>query len=216
MADPRQHIGLGVRRAIGQLPGLQQFTLAFSALGDIAKHREEIRTVGPGASQGHRQRDDAALADPAQHVAAVIEQACSIGPLDAVQMIQHRRLAFRREQLNEIALRELSAIVAEQRLGAAVAKIDVAIGIELHDAFGGGVEDGAKFLGIGLAHGRRCAEGDEFGKHGDRGGGLVARARENQSASIAGAPSEEASVPEIVTGLPVSDVLLALETPGST
>ena len=50
-----------------------------------------------------------------------------------------------------------------------------------HDAFGGGVEDGAEFLGIGVADGRRCAEGDEFGKHGNRGGGLVTRARENQS-----------------------------------
>jgi len=40
----------------------------------------------------------------------------------------------------------------------------------------------------------------------------------NRRASVAtaGVCSEETSIPEIFTGLPASDVLLALETPGST
>ena len=155
VADPRQHVGLGVGRAIGQPPRLLQFALAFSDLRKIAKHREEIRAVGPGASHGHRQRDQAAPAHAAQHVAAVIEQAGDAGALDALQIIPDHALAFRREQFGEIALHEFGAVIAEQRLGAAVARIDVALGVEHHDAFGRGVEDGAEFLGIGVADGRR-------------------------------------------------------------
>ena len=41
--------------------------------------------------------------------------------------------------------------MAEQRFGAAVAGIDVALGVEHHDAFGRGVEDGGELLGIGVA-----------------------------------------------------------------
>ena len=164
VADPRQHVGLGVGGAIGQPPRLQQFALALLALRQVAEHREEIRTVGPGASHGHRQRDDAAVAHAAQHVAAVIEQAGDAGALDAGEIVQHRALAFRREQFGEIALHEVGAVIAEQRFGAAVAGIDVAFGVEHHDAFGRGVEDGAELLGIGVADRRRFGCGrDRFG-----------------------------------------------------
>ena len=96
-------------------------------------------------------------AHAAQRLAAVVEQAGDAGALDALQIILHHALAFRREQLGEIALHEFVAVIAEQRLGAAVARIDVALGVEHHDAFGGGVEDGAEFLGIGVADGRGFA-----------------------------------------------------------
>ncbi len=85
----------------------------------------------------------------------MIEQAGDACGFDALKIVQHRGLAFQREQLGKIVLHELGAVVAEQRLRAAVARIDVALGIEHHDAFGCGVEDGAKFLGIGLADGWR-------------------------------------------------------------
>ena len=93
------------------------------------------------------------LAHAAQHVAAVVEQAGDAGALDARQIIEHRALALRREQVGEIALHEIGAVIAEQRFGAAIAGIDVALGVEHHDAFGGGVEDGAEFLGIGVTDG---------------------------------------------------------------
>ena len=84
----------------------------------------------------------------------MIEQAGDAGALDALQIFLHHALAFRREQIGEIALDEFGAVIAEQRFGAAVAGIDVALGVEHHDAFGGGVEDGAELLGIGVADGR--------------------------------------------------------------
>ena len=159
VADPRQHVGLGVGGAIGQPPRLAQFALALLGLRQIAKHREEIRPVGPRASHRHRQRDDAALAHAPEHLAAVIEQAGDAGALDAGEIVEHRVLALRREQVGEIALHELVAVIAEQRLGAAVGRIDVALGVEHHDAFGGGVEDGAEFFGIGVADRRRFGYG---------------------------------------------------------
>ena len=67
------------------------------------------------------------------------------------EIIEHRVLAFRREQIGEIVLHEFVAVIAEQRFGAAVAGIDIALGVEHHDAFGRGVEDGAEFLGIGMS-----------------------------------------------------------------
>ena len=79
VADPRQHVGLGVGGAIGEPPRLAQLALAFLGLREIAEHREEIRTVGPRAAHRHRQRNEAALAHAAQHLAAVIEQACDAG-----------------------------------------------------------------------------------------------------------------------------------------
>jgi hypothetical protein len=76
----------------------------------------------------------------------VIEQAFDAGSLDGGEIFEHAVLAFGREQLREIASREFVAVMAEQRFGAAVGRMDVAFGIEHHDAFGGGVEDGAEPL----------------------------------------------------------------------
>ena len=175
------------------------------------------------------------LAHAAEHVAAVIEQAGDAGALDAFEIIPHRALAFRREQFGEIALHQFGAVIAEQRFGAAVARIDVALGVEHHDAFGRGVEDGAEFLGIGVADGRRLGGS---GRHGFARiaaaiSALSAPRREKISASAESSSHEIvyrcASVadggacsgrslasPEIVTGVPVSEVLLAVDTPGST
>ena len=84
----------------------------------------------------------------------------------------HRALAFRREQVGKIALHEFVAVIAEQRLGAAVAGIDVALGVEHHDALGRGVEDGAELLGIGVADRRRLRHGSAGLR--DRGGDIGA------------------------------------------
>ena len=151
VADPRQHVGLGVGGALGQPPRLAQFALGLLGLREIAEHREEIRTVGAGAAHRHRQRDDAALAFAPQHLAAVIEQAFDAGSLDAGEIFEHAVLAFGRKQLGEIASREFVAVMAEQRFGAAVGRMDVAFGVEHHDAFGRGVEDGGEVFGIGVA-----------------------------------------------------------------
>src|ERR1700693_6186562 len=112
---------------------LLQLAFALLALRQIAKHREEIRTVGPGASDRHRQRDQAATAHAAEHLAAMIEQAGDAAALDALEIVHHRGLALRREQLGEIALRQFRSVITEQRFGAAVARIDVALGVEHHN-----------------------------------------------------------------------------------
>ena len=155
MADPRQQVRFRVGRVIGLPPRRLRVAFALLALRQIAKHREEIRPTRTGPSDGHRQRDDAAVALAAEHVTAVIEQACDLGALDAGEMVLHHALAFRREQLGEMALRELRPVIAEQRFGAAIAGMDGAPGVEHHDAFGGGVENGGKILGIGVADRRR-------------------------------------------------------------
>ncbi len=164
----------------------------------------------------------------------MVEQAGDAAAFDALEIVLDRALALRREQLGEIAPHQFGAVIAEQRFGAAVAGIDVALGIEHHDAFGRGVEDGAEFLGIGVADGgwfRAARRGMA-----DRGGDLrfpdlrlAARAGEDQRQRGIVVPADgvEARVDrrgvfaaacgaEIVTGVPVSDVLQALETPGST
>ena len=137
-----------------------------------------------------------------QHLAAVIEQAFDAGSLDAGEIFEHAVLAFRREQLGEIASREFVAVMAEQRFGAAVGRMDVALGVEHHDAFGRGVEDGGEVFGVGMADiGRFRLRYRRFGdvrlryrrfgdvrlryRLGSRDGGrdrraLMARAREDQ------------------------------------
>ena len=131
----------------------------FLALRQIAEHREEVRAVGPGPPHRHRQRDDAAARARGPAPRGRDRAGWRRRRLDACQIIQHRGLAFRREQIGEIALHEFVAVIAEQRFGAAIAGIDVAFGVEHHDAFGRGVEDGAEFLGIGVADRRGSVGG---------------------------------------------------------
>src|SRR6202035_3710331 len=100
----------------------------------VAEHREEVRTLGAGPPHGYRQRNQAAAAGAAEHVAAGIEQAGDAGALDAFDIIADHALAFRREQLGDVQPHEFVAVIAEQRLGAAVARIEVAFGVEHHDA----------------------------------------------------------------------------------
>ena len=114
------------------------------------------------------ERDEAALGDAAEHVAAVVEQARNGGALDAIEIFGDRALAFRREEIAEMAPQEILAVVAEQRFGAAVAGVDVALGVEHHDAFGGGVENGGEILGIDLADHRRWRRADDGVRRGRR------------------------------------------------
>ena len=158
VADPGQHVGFGIGGAFGQPPRLAQFALGLFGLRKIAEHREEIWAFRAGAAHGHRQRDDAALAFAAQHLAAVIEQAGDAGSLDAGEIFEHAMLAFGREQIGEIAPREFVAVMAEQRFGAAVGRMDVALGVEHQNAFGRGVEDGGKVFGIGMPDVRRFGD----------------------------------------------------------
>ena len=114
-------------------------------------------------------------------VAAVIEQAGDAGALDAFEIIPDRGLAFRREQFGKIALHQRVAVVTEQGFGAAVARIDLALGVEHHDAIGRGVEDGAEFFGIGVADSRAVRRrGSGLCDRGGDCGILGARAREYQ------------------------------------
>ena len=90
-----------------------------------------------------------------QHLAAVIEQAFDAGSLDGGEIFEHAVLAFGRKQIGEIASREFVAVMAEQRFGAAVGRVDVALGVEHQDAFGRGVEDGGEVFGVGMPDIRR-------------------------------------------------------------
>jgi hypothetical protein len=104
-------------------------------------------------------RNKAAAPHAAEHFAAVIEQAGDARALEACEIILHRALALRCEQADKIALHELGAVIAEQRFGAAVTRVEVAFGIEHHDAVGGRIEDGAEFFGVGVADRGWCRQG---------------------------------------------------------
>ena len=83
----------------------------------------------------------------------MLEQACHPAALEARKIVEHGGLALRREQVCKVALDEFGSITAEQRFGAAVARADAAFGVEHQDSVGRRVEDGAEFLGIGIADG---------------------------------------------------------------
>ena len=65
MADPRQHVGLGVGGAIGEMLRLAQLAFALCGLREIAKHREEIRPCRLRPSHGHRDRNQIRRRAPA-------------------------------------------------------------------------------------------------------------------------------------------------------
>ena len=120
----------------------------------------------------------------------MLEQAGDAFGFDAGEIVEHAMLAFRRKQIRQIAQREFAAVIAEQRFGAAIGRTDIAIGVEHHDAFGRGVEDGAEFFGIGMA-GRQRFGNQRFGDRqfcnrnglrdrGRDGSTFVVRAREDQ------------------------------------
>ena len=64
--------------------------------------------MGLGAAHRHRDRDQPAAVDARQQIAALFEQAGNIGGLDALEIVAHRRRAFRREQIGEVALHVLN------------------------------------------------------------------------------------------------------------
>ena len=139
----------------------------------------------------------------------------------------------------EIAIGKIGAVIAEQRFGAAIAGVDVAFGIEHQNAFGGGVEDGAEIFGVGVT-GRRwfycgtaTGSGSRWRCHRDRrvvGGAFRADQRERRIVVPGNGVQPRRGrlrrgsafafldiwLAEIVTGVPACDVLLAVETPGST
>jgi hypothetical protein len=118
------------------------------------RSRKTAKKFGPLACvHGHRQRDQAATAHEGEHLASVFEQARHPAALEAREVVEHGGLAFRREQACEIALDEFGSVMTEQRFGAAVARVDVTFGVEHQDSVGRRIEDGAEFLGIGMADG---------------------------------------------------------------
>ena len=120
VADPRQHVGLGAGGAIGQPPRLRNSLSLFLACD---RSRNTAKKFGPSARVRPMVIDSGMmppLRSRAQHLAAVVEQAGDVGRLDAGEIFEHAVLAFRREQLRQIALHKFVAVIAEQRFGAAV------------------------------------------------------------------------------------------------
>ena len=58
---------------------------------------DDGRAVGAGASHRHRQRNEAAFAHAAQHLAALVEQAGDAGAVDLGEIVLRAALAFGRE-----------------------------------------------------------------------------------------------------------------------
>ena len=106
MTDAREHIGLGGRGAVGLAAGAEEFGFGLLDLGEIAEHGEEIRPSGAGAADDHRQRHEAAGADLAERLAAVIEQAGSAGLFHAGEIVADDAAALMGEQIDHVALGE--------------------------------------------------------------------------------------------------------------
>ena len=71
-------------------------------------------------AHGHEQRDQAAEALAADHLAAVVEQRRDAGALQPLEIVDRGADALRREQIGEALALELVRVIAEQRLRAAV------------------------------------------------------------------------------------------------
>ena len=114
----------------------------------------------------------------------MIEQACDAGALDRFQIFGDRALALRREQIGDRVQQQIVAVIAKQRLGAAIGGMDIPGAIEHPDALGCGVEDRRKVLGVGFADHRRVDHRRVRDGGGWRsGGGLIVRSlgrREHQ------------------------------------
>ena len=76
-------------------------------MGDVAEHGAQL--VGPIAdpAHGHEQRDQAALAHPADDLASAIEQAGDAVAGETVEIVVGDIHALRREQLGERAAGKL-------------------------------------------------------------------------------------------------------------
>ena len=149
------------------------------------------------------------------------------GGFDAGKIFEHAVLAFRRKaDRRDCGWTNSVAVIAEQRLGAAIAGVDVALVVEHHDAFGRGVEDGAEIFGIGFARRRAAAVPARVpARRAGTGTGAVSTGPSEQISASAASSSQvmvcrRAAVgwsalrppptwlAEIVTGVPASDVLL--------
>ena len=109
-------------------------------LRDVAEHGAELVGAVGDAPDRHEQRDEPALADAADHLAAVVEHARDTGAGEPGEIIVGRAVAFRREQVDEAVAGQFAGFVAEQRLGAAVRGEDDAVAVDHDDAVGRGVE----------------------------------------------------------------------------
>ena len=103
----------------------------------------------------HEQRNEPAAADAADHLAAVVEHARDAVAHQPVEIVLDGAMALRREQVEEAAVGDLVRFLAEQRLGAAVARRDHAVAIDHDDAVGRRLQDRFELAPrrFGLAHG---------------------------------------------------------------
>ena len=150
VADLGKKVGLGRRCLFGLAPCLNEFLLRFLPSGDVAEHNGTL--VGPvaGQSDGHEQRDQGAVAGPADHLASAVEQARTAFAGQTVETIVSRLHTLRRKQFGECTVDEFMRLAAEQRPGAAVGGHDEAVGIKEDDAIAGGVEKGGELGEFGL------------------------------------------------------------------
>ena len=85
-----------------------QFLLGLLPLRDVAEHGAELVGAVADPAHGHEQRDQAALAHAADHLAAVVEHARDAVVREPVEIVERGALALRREQVDEGVARELA------------------------------------------------------------------------------------------------------------
>ncbi len=114
-------------------------------VGDVAKHGAVLAGLAKPAD-GHEQRDEAAARHPADHLAAVIEDARDAVRGEPVDIVERRLAALLGEEIGERLARHVRRLDAEQRLGGAVDAGDASVALDHHDAVGGRVEDRLQFV----------------------------------------------------------------------
>ena len=175
MADLGQEFGFRLTVAFRPLTGLLHRALGLLPILEVAQDQAifALHRLAE-ATDGKVERDRRSLARPSQRLAPP-----PFGSrLGAGEIVQRRDLGFTREQKGEILARDLVAVVIEQGFRLAVEAEDGAVGVEQHDAVGGGVKHGLPFLVVDVAlaqvrlqqadallqrRRRRPGEGEEFG-----------------------------------------------------
>ncbi len=138
---------------LGLALGVDKFRFRFLPWCEIAEHGAQLVRRIAKAPHGHEQRQEPALADAADHLAAAVEHARDPRVAHAVEVGCGDIGAFRREQIEERPAGEILRVVAEQRLGAAVDRANLPRRIEHDHAVGRGIEDGVKFGDFGFRTG---------------------------------------------------------------
>jgi hypothetical protein len=152
VADLGQEIRALGARLLGGALGRRQFALRLLEGGDVAQHGAifALRALSD-APDRHEERDDAALADAAQNLATVVEEARHAVVSEPLEIFERREMALGGQQGGQTFARDFVLVVAEQRLRRSVERQDAALLVQHEDAVGGGVQDGGQLADAGFA-----------------------------------------------------------------